>query len=191
MPDGNADDDLMRRVATRDDTDAFDALFVRYRRSVYAFALRLLGPACAMQAEDVAQETFLRLWRARRAYRFDAAASLRTYLLTITRRLILDAHKRRAIPEAPLFAADRGAIGDGPEGATLLRERNEALEQAIAALPPALRETVLLRDIEGLRYADIATILGCPVGTVRSRLSAARTRLQQAMNDYEAEGDDR
>jgi RNA polymerase sigma-70 factor (ECF subfamily) len=189
MTEESGDEDLMHRVATRDDTDAFDALFVRHRRSVYAFALRLLGPGCTAHAEDVTQETFLRLWRARRAYRFDAAASLRTYLLTITRRLILDTHKRRTIAEVPLLDADC-AIGKGPERATLLQERNEALEQAIAALPPALRETVLLRDIEGLHYAEIAAILGCPVGTVRSRLNAARARLQQAMNDYEAEGDD-
>src|SRR5262245_24249508 len=101
MPEGNADEDLMRRVAIRDDTDAFDALFVRHRGSVYAFALRLLGPGCATHAEDVTQEAFLRLWRARRAYRFDAAASLRTYLLTITRRLVLDVHKRRGVSDLP------------------------------------------------------------------------------------------
>jgi len=190
MPGQSADEDLMRRVATQADVDAFDALFVRHSRSVYGFALRLLGPGCAAHAEDVTQDTFLRLWRARKAYRFDAAASLRTYLLTITRRLVLDAHKRRALTEAPLLNADR-AVSDGPEGATLVRERNEVLEQAIATLPPALRETVLLRDIEGLRYTEIAEILSCPVGTVRSRLNTARTRLQQAMNDYEAEREDR
>jgi RNA polymerase sigma-70 factor (ECF subfamily) len=142
-----------------------------------------------MHAEDVTQETFLRLWRARRAYRFDAAASLRTYLLIITRRLVLDTHKRRAIAEALLLDTNR-AIGYGPMERTLVRERNEVLEQAIAALPPALREAILLRDIEGLGYAEIATILGCPIGTVRSRLSTARARLQHAMNDYEAEGND-
>jgi len=139
---------------------------------------------------DLAAHDYERLWRAQRSYRFDATASLRTYLLTITRRLILDAHKRQARGESLLHSANR-AVGDGPEEETLARERNDVLERALAALPAALRETVLLRDIEGLRYAEIAAILGCPVGTVRSRLNAARTRLQQAMNDYEAEGDER
>jgi RNA polymerase sigma-70 factor (ECF subfamily) len=189
MPEGSSDDDLMRQVAARDDADAFDALFVRHRRSVYAFALWLLGPGCATHAEDVTQETFLRLWRARRAYRFDAAASLRTYLLTITRRLILDAHKRRGVRETPLAETDLPAAG--PERVALARDRQEALERAVAALPPVLRETVLLRDIEGLPYQEIAVVVDCPVGTVRSRLSAARVRLQQAMHDYEGEGDDR
>jgi RNA polymerase sigma-70 factor (ECF subfamily) len=184
----STDDDLMRRVATRDDSDAFDALFVRHRRSVYTFALRLLGPGCATHAEDVTQETFLRLWRARRAYRFDATASLRTYLLTITRRLVLDAYKRRGMSERPLLDTDLPS--DGPERAAMARERNEALERAIAALPPVLRETILLRDIEGLPYQEIAAIVGCPIGTIRSRLNAARARLHKAMNDYETEGND-
>ena len=114
---------LMERLATRDDTAAFDTLFLRHQRAVYHFAVRLLGMS---QAEDVTQETFLRLWRARGVYRPQNNASLRTYLLTITRRLILDIAKRPHVePESPSLPKNT------PEGVVLTREFEQVVEQGL------------------------------------------------------------
>ena len=164
------DEMLMGQVA-KNDVAAFDALLRRHQAVVYRFTLRLT--ADIGRAEDLTQETFLRLWRARGSYR--PTAAFRTWLLTIARRLALDEAKRRRVPTERL--TEGKASDDVPQSVTA-RALDRALEDAIVCLPPNLREVVLLRDIEGLGYGEIAQIVGCPVGTVKSRLNAARTHLR-------------
>jgi RNA polymerase sigma-70 factor (ECF subfamily) len=192
---GYPDEQLMQRIA-RNDTAAFDALFRRHLRAVFSFTLRMVGDATA--AEDLTQECFLRVWRARD--RYQPAAAFRTWLFTIARRLALDELKRRETHPAQLAAetlddADfagtveslAGEEPASPQEIVMARELGRALDQALRGLPKELRETVLLRDVEGLSYDEIAAVLGCPIGTVKSRLNAARKRLQSVALDWMGE----
>lgn len=190
MRDERPDGELMARVA-RGDTDAFDALFLRHQRPVFGFLLRMVADAGL--AEDLAQECFLRVWRARHTYR--PMAAFRTWLFTIARRLALDALKRSRVEVAALEPAlEEGrplspeAVArlqaDGPEQRVLARAMERAMEDALCRLSAELREVVLLRETEGLTYDEIAAITGCPVGTVKSRLNAARARLRAAALEW-------
>ena len=167
-----SDEELMRRVSG-DDVAAFDTLLQRHQGTVFRFTFRLTTDAAL--AEDLTQETFLRVWHARRGYR--PSATFRTWLLTIARRLALDEAKRRRVPTERLA---EGRASDDVAQAVTTRALERALEHAIACLPTNLREVVLLRDVEELCYEEIAQIVGCPVGTVKSRLNTARHRLRDA-----------
>jgi RNA polymerase sigma-70 factor (ECF subfamily) len=149
----------------------------------------------AALAEDLTQECFLRVWRARHTYR--PTAAFRTWLFTIARRLALDALKRPRVEVAPLDPEiGEGASGPlaaevvarleaaDPEQAALARALEQAVETALSGMAAELREVVLLRDTEGLTYDEIAAIAGCPVGTVKSRLNAARARLRAAARKW-------
>jgi RNA polymerase sigma-70 factor (ECF subfamily) len=191
--DQGPDEQLMLYVA-RDDVAAFDGLFMRHRRGVYNFLFRSLGNHAL--AEDLTQECFLRVWRSRRTYQ--PTARFNTWLFTLARHLALDELKRRRVatvallvePEdedrLPLAPAlqNRQKSGD-PEARLMSRESERALECALMNLPENLREAVLLRDMEGLNYEQIAEVTGVPTGTVKSRLNAARNRLRQAMERRE------
>lgn len=182
------DSDLMVRMATDtpDSVRAFDILLDRYERGVYAFALRFAPTqACA---EDITQETFLRLWRARYTYR-PLGATLRTYLFTIARRLCCDRAKRQTVEIVPFWeetddAGFRFPTLPGPEHALLVRELATVLDTALNELPPVLGEAVYLRDTEAMPYEQIAAVLGCPIGTAKSRVAAARVRLRAVLARY-------
>jgi RNA polymerase sigma-70 factor, ECF subfamily len=180
-----SDEALMRRLAC-DDTGAFDTLFLRHQRAVFHVALRMVGDPGT--AEDLTQECFLRVWRARHHYQ--PTAAFRTWLFTIVRRLALDTRRRRApgvslcvdagseanLPLSPELA-ERLAQTD-PEALIVGRELKRRLERAIQELPEALREAVVLREMAEMSYDEMARVMGCPVGTVKSRLNAARRRLR-------------
>ena len=176
----------MRRVA-QDDTQAFDTLLLRHQAAVFNF-LRRTVPDTDL-AEDLTQECFLRVWRARGGYL--PAAMFRTWIFTIARRLALDAAKRRRIETVSLIdehdhADCRAQFADNvesgvpvdPEQILLAQELRDVLDCALQELPADLQEVVILRDLEHLDYAHIAAIVGCPLGTVKSRLNAARSRLR-------------
>jgi RNA polymerase sigma-70 factor (ECF subfamily) len=188
---GYPDEQLMQRIA-RNDTRAFDHLFQRHGRSVFSFALRMVGDAST--AEDLTQECFLRVWRARD--RYQPAAAFRTWLFTIARRLALDELKRREAHPTLLATEMAGDDSTGaleslaaaepasPHEIVMARDLARALDRALRALPDELREAAILRDVEGMSYEEIATVLGCPVGTVKSRLHAARRRLQDVAREW-------
>src|SRR5947209_4629442 len=186
MRDDLPDETLMQQIA-RNDTAAFDVLFLRHRRAVFSYTLRMVGDGPA--AEDLTQECFLRVWRARE--RYQPTAAFRTWLFTIARRLALDELKRRELHPTILVtdtAGDEDAIGTveslagadrtNPQEIVIARELARALDRALCELPEELREAAILRDVEGLSYEEIAGVLDCPLGTVKSRLNAARKRLQ-------------
>lgn len=129
--------------------------------------------ATAAAAEDLLQETFLRAWRHRT--RLHSAVSPRAYLFGIARHVGLDAQRRWRLME-PL-ADDLAGEADAVQN-----ERIEAMQAAIAELPAAHREVLRLKLQDELSYAEIADVLGIPVGTVRSRLHHAVLRLRAAMN---------
>ena len=162
---------------------AFEELVRRYQHRVFGVAVRMLGNGA--EAEEVAQEVFLRAHRAIGEFRGEAKLS--TWLYAIASRLCL----------TRLGAAERRAGREGEE--TLLRlanghaspaaalERSElelALHRAIAELPEDRRLVVVLRDLEGLAYEEIAAALELPVGTVRSRLHRARLDLKEKLERF-------
>src|SRR3954453_6137346 len=150
-------------------------------RRVHAGAV---SPSGAADAEDAVQEAFLQALRYFAGFRGENA---RAWLLTIVRRVCygwLERTRRRPWAD-PEVLEDLPGAADDPETTFLHGERREQLRRAVDALPDPFREVIVLREIQELSYQEIATVTGVPVGTVMSRLSRARRRLQRVL---EAEG---
>lgn len=170
-----ADDLLVRRLRARDER-AFREMVMRYAPLVRAYSQGILQDH--HEAEDAAQETFLRAFRRVAGYRGDGA--LGAWLLRICRNHCLDRLRSRpALPPVELSDATAGS-GDAASGAQTAIDR-ERLVLLLAALPDGLQQAFVLRELRGLSYDEIAEVLGIPVGTVRSRLAAARERLQAGL----------
>lgn len=165
--------------------------------AVYRFALRLSGEPD--RAEDLVQETFLRAYRSWDQYTRGTAA--KSWLFTICRNVFLRQHERarrhdRVVEETAVReGAGDEAIGllwgsmhgADPEGEFFDSLVDERILEAIEELPEDFRTAVLLSDVEGLPYADIAELVDVPVGTVKSRLFRGRRRLQEVLYDYAVE----
>jgi len=164
--------------ARRGDPDACRALVERYERPVFALLGRIVGTGDRGAVEDLAQEPFLRGFRALSRFDPSGEARLSTWLLTIATRLAIDAlRKRRAVVGLP---ADIAARAGGARGDVALEraELVQRLRQALDALPPDQRSVVVLRAFDGLSYAEIADRMRCSPGTVASRLGRARATLR-------------
>ena len=173
-------DDLTLARARRGDREAFRELVERHEVQVFALLGRMLLGRGAL-VEDLAQETFLRVFTA--LDRFDPAgpARLGTWILTIATRLALDELKRRA-PVATQLPGDLAADArtDADAGAER-RALGSAIARAVEALTPEQRAAFLLREHHGLEYGEIAEVLSIDLGTVKSRISRARTALRAAL----------
>ncbi len=162
--------------------------------AVYRFALRLSGEADV--AEDLVQETFLRAWRAFDQY--EPGTRARSWLFTICRNLYLRQRERgrrhteiveKEAPRSdavinPLWSETRDT---DPEGRFFASIVDDEVLRAIDALPEEYRTAVVLSDLEGMNYQEIGEVLDVPVGTVKSRLSRGRRRLQKVLYDYAVE----
>ena len=169
--------ELLRRSAEGDE-EAFVTLYRRFQGGIYRFAWRMTGSREA--AEDVTQETFLVV--ARGAARYDEArGAFGAYLYGIARNLIM----KRAGRERPFVALgddqDLMASAGNPAEDLDRRQAVEAVRQAVLTLPEHYREVVVLAELQGLPYEEVAAALSCPVGTVRSRLHRARALLAQRL----------
>ena len=176
------DTDLLERLRAGDPR-AFEELVRTHQHRVFGVALRMLqNPA---EAEDIAQEVFLRVYRAIGAFRGDAKLS--TWLYGITSNLCVN---RLTAASRTRMRHDEEALAQAPSempDATAAMERGEveaALDQAIAELPDERRIVIVLRDLEGLSYEEIAEALGLELGTVRSRLHRARMDLKSKMERF-------
>jgi RNA polymerase sigma-70 factor (ECF subfamily) len=173
-----SDDDLLLRIR-RGDADAFLGFYRRRQAALYRFALQMSGSGSV--AEDVTQEVFLTILREDCGYD-PGRGTLSGYLFGIARKLILR-HLERGPSSVILDTYDEDsnlpelAIQDDPLADLTHREGIEALRRAVQALPRRYREVVVLCDLEEIDYADAALALGCPIGTVRSRLHRARALL--------------
>ena len=151
---------------------------MRNQKVVRAYAEGLLGDR--HEAEDAAQECFVRAYRRIDAFRGDAP--LRTWLLRICRNHCLD--RIRARPSVQLVELHEEIAGrsDDPTAAgAAVRVDRERLVTALAALPDPLQQAVVLRELRGLSYDEVAAALDIPLGTVRSRISAGRAQIQAAL----------
>ena len=166
---------LMFRYGNR---AAFDLLFEKYRTPVFNFARRMLGGREA--AEDVCQETFLRVVGAAGGWRPEAR--FRTWLYTIARNCCFNA-LRDAPAAAAALSADAAGREHGPRERAVASETAERVEQAIGRLPEPLREAFLMRFRHGLSYAEIAQVTEQPLGTVKTHIHRARTRLAHELKD--------
>ena len=172
---------LLERMRQGDEA-AFSELFARHRVAVYRYAAHM-GAAAA--ADDVVQEVFLAFLR--QIGSFDAArGSVQGYLLGITRRQVLK-QRTRAAEEQGIDGDDDAfavaAPASNPFESLTSAEIVERVRAAIALLPDAYREAVVLCDLNELDYATAADVIGCPIGTVRSRLHRARARLVALLED--------
>ncbi len=171
---------------TRDELAAFDDLVDRYGRHVYNIAYRLTGREA--DAKDLAQEAFIRVFRAFR--RIDPEAHLESWLYRIVQNLYIDSLRRR--PKAriesldvPVTTTKGGEVprevtdpGSGPEATVMDAQLDTDVQGALMGLNPDLRMVVVLSDVEGYAYEEIGAMLKIPVGTVKSRLHRARKTLQ-------------
>jgi RNA polymerase sigma-70 factor (ECF subfamily) len=169
------------------DIDAYGKIVNRYRGRLYNFVFRFVGER--ETAEDIVQETFLRAFRKRKEYR--AIANFSTWLFTIAGNLAKSELRRRK--RWRLFSVHKDDENDTgidlpdesfrPDTVTESSIADVQIQQAILSLPENYRQVVLLRDVEGLSYQEIAEISKCPVGTVKSRVNRARLKLQQKLKN--------
>lgn len=143
-------------------------------------------------AEDVVQDAFLRAFRYRESFRGGGTGSARAWLLAIVRHTAYS-WRRRAGRTEPAAEFDEAIHSDSvedqhPESAMLRGATRDAIAAALDQLPAEFREVIILREVEGLSYQEIGEVAGVPVGTVMSRLSRARNRLQRALQP-ETRGD--
>jgi RNA polymerase sigma-70 factor (ECF subfamily) len=155
--------------------ERFEAEVVKEMRSLFAAAYRMTGNA--HDAEDLVQETFLRAYRS--FDRFQPGTSARAWLLTILQRLRTDAFRRRSRRPQTVELSGEGPTIPPPQDA--LADGHEDLERALQGLPDTFRTAVVLRDLRDLSYAEIAQVLGVPVGTVMSRIHRGRALLREAL----------
>lgn len=181
------DDQLLQQF--RDgQTDAFDLLFERYNRAVYAFALSMLRDPSA--AEEILQETFLSV--ARSAKNYDSRGRFRAWLMRMVRNRCLNWIQSRRVRQAAFRAG--GLEGVAPTAATPPphrrleeTEQREAIEQAIAQLPPRQREAIVLYAYQQMSYQQVAEVLEAPLNTVKTLIHRARAGLAEALAHEEGE----
>jgi RNA polymerase sigma-70 factor (ECF subfamily) len=177
---------LVQRVQ-QGDRRAFDQLVLRYQHKVLKLVMRYMRNHA--EAEDIAQEAFLKAYRAIHSFRGDSAFYTWIYRIAInTAKNALVAAKRRPLDydldlQDPEQNERNGRLRDEatPESLLLTEEIRETVDAAIGALPEDLRRAVVLREYEGLSYEEIAAVMGCPVGTVRSRIFRAREAIDRQL----------
>jgi RNA polymerase sigma-70 factor (ECF subfamily) len=180
MSDRDIDQQLVERVQ-RGDKAAFDLLVVKYQRKIFRLLSRLIRDAA--EIEDVAQEAFIKAYRALPNFRGDSAFYTWLYRIAInTAKNYLVSQGRRAPTSTQSDVEDAETFDDGdhlrdlntPDSMLVTKQVGDAVNRAIDQLPEDLRTAIVLRELEGLSYEEIAESMQCPIGTVRSRIFRAR-----------------
>ena len=184
------DQRLMRSFAARDPLAA-DALYQRFAGRIYGLGLVMLGNDAA--AQDLVQDTFVKLWRS--ADRYDRSrGKLETWVLLMARSLAIDAIRRRVLEARTLEQIDRPREADqapGPDEQAVTHDLTERAQRAMAALPPEQRAALELAYLGGKTSAEISDLEGIPVGTAKTRIRAALLRLRDQMSSERSTGDER
>lgn len=177
-------DELTLIRAQRGDARARRDLVERYQRPVFALLSRMLQRRdLPPGVEDLAQETFLRVFRALPGYNRDGPARLSTWILTIASNLAIDAIRRRRLPTQPLDGANDPVAPLRSDADAERLRLAEVLRRAIDDLSPEHRAAFLLREYHEFEYAEIASALAIDLGTVKSRLSRARAALRRSLEE--------
>ncbi|MBA0014419.1 MAG: ECF RNA polymerase sigma-E factor [Nitrosomonadaceae bacterium] len=182
MSDREIDQQLVDRVQ-RGDKQAFDLLVIKYQRKLARLLSQFIRDAA--EVEDVAQETFIKAYRALPSFRGESAFYTWLYRIGInTAKNFLISQGRRAptMTSAGFDIEDAENFEEGsqlremntPESELMSKQIAETVNQTLQELPEELRKAITLREIEGISYEEIATIMNCPIGTVRSRIFRAR-----------------
>ena len=161
----------------------FDGVFNEYGDYVYSLASRMTGSR--PEAEDVLQETFLRVFRFLSSFR---GGSLKSWVRRIAVNVVFSRNRSASSQERPVDTTEIVVADPEPEPGTVVCQGDfgESLELALQNLPEEYRCAMLLREVEQLSYDEMATMLNVPVGTVRSRLSRARQMLRRALSAGES-----
>jgi RNA polymerase sigma-70 factor, ECF subfamily len=191
----DADAPLVERVK-QGDARAFELLVVKYQRRIERLIGRMVRDVDLVQ--DIAQETFIRAYRALPQFRGESAFYTWLYRIAVNtaKKALVDLKRDPLVSEGALAGSDDGeetsrlenelTDGETPEALLASKEIAEAVNAAIDALSEDLRQAITLREIEGLSYEEIAEVMNCPIGTVRSRIFRAReaiaTRLRPLLD---------
>jgi len=183
---------LLERCLRRD-AAAFDEVVLQYKTKVFNYLHRMTGNS--QDAEDLTQEVFIRLYTSLPS--FKNQSSLNTWIFRIASNLCIDRFRRSKKFQAIAYSLDEATdTDDGTASRELpdltfephrLAENSELADQistALGRLPDKLRAVILLHDIEDMPYDEIARVVGCPIGTVKSRLFHARVRLRDLLSGY-------
>ncbi|MGI9272904.1 MAG: RNA polymerase sigma factor RpoE [Woeseiaceae bacterium] len=179
MSNESTDKELVKRVQ-KGDKGAFDLLVLKYEHKIVNLVMRYVrDPDTAL---DISQEAFIKAYRALPRFRGDSAFYTWLYRIAVNTAKNHLAALRRRPTDIELDLQDPEQYGlhaklketDTPESVSLSHELQETLERAIQALPDDLRTAIVLRELEGMSYEEIAQTMDCPVGTVRSRIFRAR-----------------
>jgi RNA polymerase sigma-70 factor (ECF subfamily) len=200
MADADADALLVER-AKRGDTRAFEMLVVKYQRRLERLIGRMVRDSDLVQ--DIAQESFIRAYRALPQFRGDSAFYTWLYRIAVNtaKKALVDLKRDIVVYESTLITSDEGeetsrvgnelSHGETPEAVLATKEIAAAVNAAMEALSEDLRQAITLREIEGLSYEEIAELMNCPIGTVRSRIFRAREaialRLRPLLDTREGE----
>ncbi|MGD1979538.1 MAG: sigma-70 family RNA polymerase sigma factor [Akkermansiaceae bacterium] len=182
------------KSSQKGETRAFETLVTRHRGKVYAMIQNMIKNEA--DAWDLSQEVFLKVWRA--LPKFEARAKFSTWLYRITHNVVYDWLRKRKIDsagelddtilkESDIAAGSRTgpSVNERPDQALANSELGERINAALATLSAEHRETVLLREVQGFDYKEIAKVMECSLGTVMSRLYYARKKLQALLSDEE------
>jgi RNA polymerase sigma-70 factor, ECF subfamily len=187
MTDRDIDQQLVERVQ-RGDKAAFDLLVSKYQRKIFRLLSRLIRDQA--EIEDIAQEAFIKAYRALPNFRGDSAFYTWLYRIAINtakNHLVSKGRRAPTTTEADIEEAETFDDGDHlrdlntPESMLVTKQVGEAVNRAIDELPEDLRTAIVLREIEGLSYEEIAESMSCPIGTVRSRIFRAREAIAQEL----------
>ncbi len=180
MSERDIDQQIVERVQ-RGDKRAFDLLVTKYQRKIFRLLSRLIRDSG--EIEDVAQEAFIKAYRALPNFRGESAFYTWLYRIAINtakNHLVSQGRRAPTSTEAEVEEAENFDDADGlrdvntPDAVLMSRQVGEAVNRAIERLPEDLRTAIVLRELEGLSYEEIAESMNCPIGTVRSRIFRAR-----------------
>lgn len=192
VPPGEEDDNTLVLAAQAGSTTAFDTLVTRYRGRVYGMTMNMISNDA--EARDITQEVFIKAWR--KLPEFERRSQFFTWIYRITNNAVIDYIRKKKmhgaefndelgnVPAAGAPTAPRST--PAPDRAMVNQEIGVRIREALEQLSPEHRAVVLLKEIDGLSYQEIADTVGCAIGTVMSRLFNARKRLQEMLRDLYA-----
>ena len=189
----DTDKELVRR-AGKGDQRAFELLVNKYQHRIFDLISRYVRDP--EEVQDVAQEAFLKAWRALPRFRGDSAFYTWMYRIAVNtaKNHLVSLGRRPPASDVDATEAEQYSGADGlrelgtPESEVLSQEMEAAIRKVIEELPRELRTAVTLREFEGLSYEDIAAVMECPVGTVRSRIFRAREAIDEVVRPMLEQG---